>query len=377
MPKIAIDISPLNDGNKLRGVGYYTKNLVEALQNEVKINPEYQEYKISLISNKSELSDDFDLIHYPYFNPFKLTLPFIKKKPTIISIHDVIERQFKKHFPVGIKGEIKWRIQKFLARQADYIITISHYSKFTISTTLKYPVDQIYVTYLAASANFHKINNQKKLAEITKKYHLPPKFILYVGDINWNKNIANLCKACIKLNYPLVISGKQAQDIDKLTLQPPSITRPLDLLRHLFKHQSPQLTHVSELKILFSHPLIHRLGFVSDEKLPFIYNLATIYCQPSFAEGFGIPAVEAMQCGTPVVYSQETSLTEVLDYNGLMFNPYDQSSLEAALNQFWTNRKLRQKYSFLGLKRSQIFNWKYTAIQTLAVYQLALINDQK
>ena len=374
MPKIAIDISPLNDGNKLRGVGYYTKHLVAALQIEIKTNPDYKDYEIKLITNKLEIGSDYDLVHYPYFTPFKLTLPFIKKKPTIISIHDVIERQFKQHYPVGIKGEIKWQIQKFLARKSDFIITDSHYSKYVIADQFQYQADRIYVTPLAASTNFRPIKDQKKLASIAKKYQLPNEFVLYVGDINWNKNTANLCKACIKLNIPLVIAGKQALNIDKLTLQPPSVTRPIDLFRHIFKLQSPQLNHVSELNKLFNSPLIHRLGFVSDEEIPYIYNLATIYCQPSFAEGFGFPALEAMQCGIPVVSSQETSLPEIMDYNGLMFDPYDQSTLEAALKQFLTSPKLRQRYSHLGLKRSQIFNWQFTALQTLAVYQLALLN---
>ena len=169
MSKIAIDISPLIDGNKLRGVGYYTKHLVAALQIEIKTNPDYKDYEIKLITNKLEIGSDYDLVHYPYFTPFKLTLPFIKKKPTIISIHDVIERQFKKHYPVGIKGEIKWQIQKFLARQSDYIITVSHYSKYIIADQFQYQADHIYVTPEAADRNYHQKYSPEYLNKIKQK----------------------------------------------------------------------------------------------------------------------------------------------------------------------------------------------------------------
>ena len=356
MSKIAIDISPLIDGNKLRGVGYYTKHLVAALQIEIKTNPDYKDYEIKLITNKLEIGDDYDLIHYPYFTPFKLTLPFIKKKPTIISIHDVIERQFKKHYPVGIKGEIKWQIQKFLARQSDYIITVSHYSKYIIADQFQYQADHIYVTPEAADRNYHQKYSPEYLNKIKQKYSLPSKFVLNNGDINWNKNIPGLVKACQKLGYPLVIVGASATQTN------------------VPKHPWTQdLTWLQQQK----DPNIILTGFAPDEDLPGIYKLATIYCQASFAEGFGLAIVKAMQVGCPVVYSQETSLPEIMDFNGIMFNPYDQLSLETALKRLWTNSKLRHKFAVLGLKRSQIFNWQFTALQTLAVYQLALINAKK
>jgi glycosyltransferase involved in cell wall biosynthesis len=378
MPKIAIDISPLSDGNSVRGVGVYTKNLVSALQKEVKTNPEYKNFSINLITDYRLPITNYDLVHYPYFNPFSLTLPFKKTTPTIISIHDVIERQFKNHYPVGIKGEINWQIQKYLARRADYIITISHYSKYQIAKILNYPADHIYVTYLAPdeSYSYRHITDKKYLKNIKEKYHLPDKYVLYVGDMGWNKNIPDLCQSCIQLGYPLVIAGKQAEDINNLTLQKPSLFRPRDLYRHLFNLQSPQLTHVSALKELFKNQLIHRLGYVSNEDMPAIYQMATIYCQPSFAEGYCLNIVQAMKMGVPTIYSQETSLPEVMDYSGLFFDPYKPNSLTKALSILWNDEKLRKKYIKLGLERAKFFSWQSTAIQTLAVYQLALSHEK-
>jgi len=347
--KIAIDISPLTNGNSLRGVGYYTKNLVPALLEETKNNPDFKNLDIKFITQNRPLND-FNLVHYPYFDPFIPTLPLKKKIPTIVSIPDLIPRQFKSHFPVGFKGELTWLRQRYLVRKSNFIITISHYSKYIISRLLNFPSDRIYVTYLAADSSFKPIKNQNLLSDIKSKYHLPDKFILYVGDINWNKNIPGLVNACLNLKYPLVIVGSSA------TAKVPDHPWTKDILWLQSQHS----------------PLLNLTGYIPDDDLPAIFNLASIYCQPSFAEGFGLPVVQAMQTGIPVVYSQETSLPEIMDYNGEMFDPYRPLSLESSLKKLWGDENGRHNYRKLGLKRCRVFNWKYTAIQTLTLYQQAL-----
>lgn len=350
MKKIAIDISPLYDGNSIRGVGYYTKNLVESLQSEIKTNSEYKNWQIDLITNINDLkSKTYDLIHYPFFDPFKLTLPKKTKTPTITTVHDLIPRQFKSLYPAGIKGEIIWFIQKNRLKKVDYIITVSNYSKHVIKDIIGYPENKIFVTYLAANKNFKPNNDIKKLESIRKKYNLPKKFILYVGDINRNKNIPLLANTCIDLNYPLVIVGSSATK--KVEYHP----------------ETQDILYIQSLSSKLILP-----GFVPDEDLPYLYNLATIYCQPSFAEGFGLPVVEAMQSGCPVVYSEETSLPEIMDSNGISFNPYSSDKIKKVLKKLWKSFDLQKKYRELGLKRAKAFNWKYTALQTLAVYNLVL-----
>ena len=351
--KIAIDISPLNDGNAVRGVGHYTHNLVNALKKEIKSNPDYKNYQLDLIQDSRLKIEDYALVHYPYFDPFKLSLPQ-KIIPTIVTVHDLIPRQFKSNFPVGLKGEIRWLIQKSHLKKADYLITPSHYSKHVIADITKYPVDKIYVTPEAATPDFKPIKDPKLLKSIKSKYKLPQKFILFVGDINWNKNLPSLIDACIYLEYPLVIVGSAATKKD------------------VPKHPWTADIHYTQAQIQKHPKLIIPTGFVPEEDLPMIFNLATIYCQPSYAEGFGLPVVQALQSGTPVAYSQESCLNEIMDYNGQMFNPYSLSSLKNALITLWKNPKLRQEYSQNGIKRAQIFNWQYTAIQTLAVYDLIL-----
>lgn len=347
--KIAIDVSPLSNGNSVRGVGYYTKNLAAALQSEVKNNPKFRNIDISLITQKQSLID-FDLVHYPYFDPFFLTLPAKTQQPRIITIHDLIPRQFKSHFPVGLKGELFWQIQKYLAKKSNSLITVSNFSKSIIANILKYPAGQIYVTYEAADSSFKQIKEPKILNSIKNKYQLPDKFVLYVGDINWNKNVPGLVKACLKLKYPIVIVGSAATS--KVSNHP--------WTQDILWLQSQKSS------------LITLTGFIPDIDLPAIFNLATICCLPSFAEGFGLPAVEAMQTGTPVVYSQETSLPEIMENNGEAFDPYKPDSLQLALKNVWNNISLQEKYRQLGLKRSSAFSWQNTAIQTLTVYQHAL-----
>ncbi len=352
--KIAIDISPTFDGNSLRGIGYFTSRLVESIKTELKTNPEFKNYQVDFLTRIDQNQSGYDLIHYPFFDPFKLTLPSKKNIPTIVTVYDLIPRQFKQFFPVGIKGELSWQIQKARLRHSDYLITCSHYSKHIISDLTGYPADRIYVTYAAADDNFRPIKNQTKLNSVSQKYHLPDKFVLYLGDINWNKNIPSLVKACQKLKYPLVIVGSAATEKD-IPVHP--WTQDLRWLQSQAKKSQ----------------LIQLTGFVPDEDLPAIFNLATIYCQPSFAEGFGVPVVQAMQSGCTVAYSTETSLPEVMDFNGEFFDPYSTSEIQTALSKLWNDPKLRNHYQKSGLKRARFFDWKLTAIQTLSVYQLALL----
>lgn len=354
MIKIAIDISPTTDGNAVRGVGYYTSNLVSALQKEIKTNKNYKNYQIDLIKSSSG-SKKYDLIHYPYFDPFKLTLPKKTNIPTIVTVHDLIPIEFKTHFPVGIRGEIKWLIQKHRLLQVNKILTVSNYSKNIINRITKFSLNNIFVTHLSADPSFKVSSDLKKLKEIQIKYKLPSKFVLFVGDVNWNKNIPTLVKACLNLDYPLVIVGSSAT-----------------------KKNIPNHPWIQDLLWLQSQksPNLIFTGFVPDEDLPFIYNLATAYCQPSFAEGFGLPLVQAMQSGCPVIYSQESCLDEIMDSNGLKFNPHSQKDLEKVLKEFWNDEKLRQKYVKLGLTRAKDFNWQKTALQTLALYNLTLLDEK-
>ena len=359
--KIAIDISPTLDGNSIRGVGYYTKNLVKALQKEISTNQNYKNYQIDLIKDNQHLASNiYHLVHYPYFDPFNLTLPKTNK-PTIVTVHDLIPIQFKNHFPAGIKGKIKWLIQKNRLQHVSKILTVSEYSRQIISKIIKYPLDNIAVTHLAADSNFKPISDSAFLKTIKEKYHLPNKFVLFVGDINWNKNIPNLVRACKKGKFPLVIAGSAATQKNV-----PDHPWTKDL-RWLQSYASKPVIQKSKRLLL--------TGFVPDEDLNALFNLATVYCQPSFAEGFGLPLVQAMQSGCPVAYGQDTSLPEVMDGVGLSFNPRSIDDITSVLKKFWVNPKLLRSQKILGVARARNFKWSIAAKKTLALYSSILVHE--
>lgn len=356
--KIAIDISPTIDGNSKRGVGFYTKNLIKFLRSEVETNPDYKNFKIDLIKNSKQSLSSYNLVHYPYFDPFKLTLPK-KTIPRVVTVHDLIPRLYQKHYPVGLKGEIKWLIQKNHLKKSDFIITDSHSSKYEIKTITNYPLDHIYPIYLSADSSFKPIKNKLALEKTSKKYNLPKKFVLYVGDINWNKNIPRLVKSCLSLGYPLVIVGAAAT---RKNIQKHPWNKDLLWLQSIAK---------KEKNIILTGFLDNQLDLVH------IYNLATIYCQASIAEGFGLPVLEAMASGTPVSYSLKSSVAEIADYHGQPFNPQKITSIKRALKTLWGNSQKRRLFSKEGLEHASTFSWKQVALQTLAVYKLTLLKYEK
>ena len=104
--KIAIDISPLSTGHKVRGVGFYLRHLKDALEKY------YPQHTYVLFKDSRDIPEDVDLIHYPYFDPFAVTQPLMKKKPTVVTVHDLTPLRFPEHFPSGIKGRLKWQLNK-------------------------------------------------------------------------------------------------------------------------------------------------------------------------------------------------------------------------------------------------------------------------
>src|SRR5664279_699600 len=175
--KIAIDITPIKGelkGHKVRGVGFYLEYLKRSL---LKYFPEHE---YIFFSKDEKLDTSVDLIHYPYFEPFFITLPFIKKVKTVITVHDLTPLVFPQHFPAGIKGRLRWQIQRYNLQKADGIITDSFSSKKDIVTIGGVKEDKVQVAYLAAADEFHRIENNIKKQAIKNKYNLPEKFVLYV-----------------------------------------------------------------------------------------------------------------------------------------------------------------------------------------------------
>ena len=335
--KIAIDTGPLKSGHKVRGVGFYTQNLIVALGNRVTA-VDFREVDLA----------QYDLIHYPYFSPFQKTLPLRKPARSVVTVHDLIPLLYPKHYPPGLRGKVNFSWQKLLIKKVDHIIADSETSKKDIIKFFGVHPGKIVVVRLAPGEMFKKL-------VVKKHYKLPKRFVLYVGDVDYNKNIPGLIKAVKILDIPLVMVGKQAGEIENQDLA------------------HPELMHLKEILPDFkNNPKVIRLGFVSDEDLVAIYNLATAYCQPSFCEGFGLPVLQAMACGTPVVAAKTPALMEIGESACLYADPQDPKDMAQKIKRVLDNPSLQKDLSQKGLKQVKKFSWTKTAQETYKVYEKAL-----
>jgi len=336
MIKIGFVTSPLTSGHAVRGVGYYTQRLFHALSIQC------SRFNVQLFEIKNPLDVShwkLDIVHYPFFDFYTNTLSIIRNTKTIVTIHDLIPLEFPEHFPPGIRGSINLKLQKLSLNAIDGVITDSYASVKAIHQYLGIDHTKIKLIYLAADDHFKPIKDKQKLNAVAKKYNLPQRFVLYVGDVNWNKNIPGLIEACKLSKLSLVLVGKHAQEVEKLDLN------------------HPELRHLKTVDWQFAL----RLGFVPDEDMPALYNLAAVYCQASFAEGFGLPVLEAMACGTQVACSNTHSLPEIAGDAAEYFNPYDQTTIAKAIT-----KSLTTKHDVVS--QASKFSWEKTASKTLEVY---------
>lgn len=337
--KISICTRPLGNNSKTRGVGVYTRELIAALR---------KQYPRDQFVEKSTnpYSGTPDLVHYPFFDPFYLTLPWYYPQKTVITIHDLIPLKYKAHFTPGLRGSLKWIVQKYRAHRADAILTDSQSSARDIQALLHVPASKVYVVPLAAVGTRTTVLVNRK---VKKLYHLPDKYILYVGDVNWNKNVLGLIKAFNELkdqNIHLVLVGKVFHDLPNI----------------------PEFNSIiSAIQTSPKRELIHTLGYVPSHHLGSIYQQATLYCQPSFDEGFGLPILEAMRSGCPVVSSDRGSLKEVGGDAVVYFDPA-KGELAQKLTSVLESEPRRQALIESGYIQSKLFSWESTAIQTKAVY---------
>lgn len=339
--RVAIDISKLHTFSKPRGIGVYAKNLYDSLKKYTKID-------IKLVENNT--NDKFDLIHYPYFDFFRPTLPLIKKNPTVVTIHDVIPLLFPQHYPPGIKGKINLFRQKLALKNVLGIIAPSSSTKSDIVKILKINPDKIFTVFEAPSEDFKKIEDVSKLNFIRNKYELPEKFALFIGSVNWNKNLINLTQACLDLNLNLVLIGNDFKNQKNL--------------------DHPELKSFANFLDKFgNHPLIKMIGFVEGEDLVVVYNLAQVLLLPSFYEGFGLPILEAQACGVPVVTSNISSMPEIGGDGAIYVDPTSSNDIFFKLKKVLEDANLRSSLVEKGFANAKIYSWKKTAKETQKVYE--------
>lgn len=340
MIKVAFNIMPLHTAHKSRGVGYYTKNLLEVLEKD-------KEVEIFKFRDQAELKN-VDLIHYPWFDLFFHTLPIIKRFPTIVTIHDVIPLIFADHYPVGIKGRFNHLLQKIALSNCS-IVTDSQVSKSDIIKYLKIDGSKITVVYLVANQQF-KLLPDKDLIHIKRKYHLPDQYILYVGDANWTKNLTFLINGFRKL-----LKDKELRNL-KLVLVGGVFLKNVENINH------PELESLKQVnKLIKEYNLeqtVIKPGNLNNEELVVFYNLATVYVQPSLYEGFGMPVLQSFACGTPVISSDRGSLKEVGGDAAVFFDPTNIDHFVKIVREVLQNKSIQYKLSQLGLKQASKFSWE-------------------
>lgn len=339
MLAVYLDTSPLKSAHASRGVGTYTRELRKSLT-------EYR--SVSLVDKISQAQ----VVHYPHFDLFAKTLPK-HKQPTVVTIHDVIPLLFPEGYKVGVKGKLALRTQKKRLQSVAAVITDSSSSAADITTHLNVPAYKVFVVPLAASTQFTSASTTEQ-KRVRRKYSLPTQYCLYVGDINFNKNVPQVIKMLKYLpwNVKLVLLGKNfvPQEIPEWK----AITTQLAL--------SDVQKRVIFLPTVASEEL-------SD--LAAIYTGAVCYVQPSLYEGFGLPVLEAMQCGTPVVASRTSSLPEVVGEAGILVEPTAEE-LATGVKQI-LNLKQNERRAMIsqGKARARRFNWHKVAEKTVAVYRHA------
>ena len=317
-----------------RGVGYYTQFLSESLT------------KLPEIELTSK---DPDIIHYPFFDLFYPTLPFKKEKPTLVTIHDLTPLVMPKRYPKGVRGSITVLRQWLSLSNVNAIITDSQNSKEDICKIFKINQERVFVTPLAVDPIFFHPLTNAQLVKIRQKYHLPNKFVLNVpGGPNPNKNLPALAEVTSRLNIPLVIVGKGMLQEIKIPVHP----------------------ELKDLEALKNYEHIIYPGFVPTEELVGLYQLATLYCQPSLYEGFGLPLLEAMSVGCLIVSSNTSSLPEIYYPEAITFDPSDQKSMEKAISLALSlPSKEEARHRTLAKDRSREFSWEKTSKETSAIYQ--------
>jgi len=364
--KVAIDSGPLQSGHKVRGIGMYTRELVQELK-----KLKNREFKIDAVDFEKADLGKYDIVHYTHFNPYFLTLPKKKFTKEVVTIHDLIQLIYPKQYAGGIRGNMRYFLQKYLIKRVDAIIAVSQTTKKDIVRFLDIPSNRIHVIHEAPCNTFRRIGKDNAtLQRAVVKYKLPKKFVLYVGDINYNKNIPALIEACKIAKTPLVICGKQALDVENQGVDLPSLRGPRDWLRFVFGRPHPELAHYKKLlKEFKTNKDIFRLGYVPIDDLVAVYNLASVYVQPSFYEGFGLPVLEAMACETPVVIAKNNALVEVAGKAALRANPKDPKDLANKIRQVLNNESTRIKLIREGNKRVKDFSWAKTTKETVKVYK--------
>jgi glycosyltransferase involved in cell wall biosynthesis len=286
-----------------------------------------------------------DLLHIPHYNA-----PLLHRGPLVVSIMDVIHLSSPYRWNLGSYIYAKPMLN-MVARKADHIITVSEYSKTQIMDVLGIPESKITVIRCGVESEFKPNGNTRECSEALKVLGIHGPFLLYVGNLKPHKNVSTLLRAfgqlCSQKNWQhsLLIVGDDRR------------------WRHSVEEECRQLG-IRQKTVL--------VPYVSQSLLPKIYSTAAIVVMPSIVEGFGLPVVEAMACGTPVIASRAASLPEVGGDAVLYFDPANAEELAAQIARVLDSSELRALMRQKGIERAKQFTWQEAARRHIDVYNRLL-----
>jgi len=282
-----------------------------------------------------------DLIHVQY------NAPWFCPVPVVVTVHDVSFIEHPEYFPAGRAWQLRLAAGHTLRRAAK-ILTISEFSRRSISRAFGIDPASVAVTPLAAQEHFRPMNRAQARERARERFGIDRPFLLNVGDVQPRKNQLGLIRAF----HDLIREDPQLPHLLVLTGQETWF--------------SPRVRE--EIRRSGLAERIRMTGFVAEQDLVVLYNAAEMLVFPSFYEGFGLPVIEAMACGRAVVCSNAASLPEVADAAAVLVDPGSAGELVRAMRDVLRDEELRNRLERRGLQRSRLLSWRETARKTLDVY---------
>ncbi len=283
-----------------------------------------------------------DLFHAPHY-----VLPALTPARTIVTIHDCIHLMFPQYLPNRLGYAYARASLWTAAHKSDRILTVSEASKRDILRFFNVPREKIVVIPNAIDARFGIEPSEEQVVRTRERYQLNDQFVLYAGNIKPHKNLERLIEAFYRVR-------RHGLDHVRLLIIGDEISKLQTLRRAVHRHML--------------HKHVRFLGFVPQETLVVLYRLASVFVFPSLYEGFGLPPLEAMASGTPVVTSNVSSLPEVVGDAAVLVNPYDVEAIADGIRRVLTDDALRVDLRRRGLARAQDYSWERSVRRVREIY---------
>jgi len=284
-----------------------------------------------------------DVFHAPHY-----VLPPAVRCRSLVTIHDTIHLTFPQYLPHRLAYAYARASMWAAAHRSDRILTVSEASKRDILHFFDVPPEKVVVVHNAIDERFSREPDPDDVERVRERFQLHQRFVLYVGNIKPHKNLERLIEAFHALR-------QRGLDDLKLLIIGDQISSYPSLRRAVHRHKL--------------HKHVRFLGYLPDETLSVMYRLASVFVFPSLYEGFGLPALEAMASGTPVVTSNVSSLPEVTGDAAVLVDPYDVGAIEAGIHRVLTDPVLAADMRRKGLLRARQFSWEQSVTKTWEMYQ--------